>query len=205
MSGRAVRNCSNVAIMAEVGHLYLVPCMYVDPEVRTSWMPVDGWVPIFGPRHSDAEELQFPVEHYHVDWRFVPEAAFKWACRPYVPTPLGQVLSKTDRSGLNGVPVPKRRKCRRPMPIFPRVTLGESGMRWKRLEQAMTKSCSRLKPGNICPHRGIDLTPYAAADGTAVCPGHGLRWNLTTGQLIRRHGADRASPQPPDDARPTGE
>lgn len=59
--------------------------------------------------------------------------------------------------------------------------------RWARLELAQAFICNRLKPGNVCPHRGIDLTPFARPDGTAICPGHGLRWNLATGELMPRH------------------
>jgi hypothetical protein len=76
------------------------------------------------------------------------------------------------------------------MPDFPAVHHDFPGgpARWAALEAAHA-GC-RLKPGNICPHRGIDLTPFAKPDGTAVCPGHGLRWNLKTGELLPHHSCE---------------
>lgn len=84
---------------------------------------------------------------------------------------------------ISGTPKLKLRKMRREMPIWP-VIDGEDG-RWLALESAYA-NC-RLKPGNVCPHRGIDLTPFEDADGIAVCPGHGLKWNLRTGEPVPYH------------------
>lgn len=176
--------------VAVIGTYYAVPCMFVEPgRCRlASFIPSSGWLPVLGPQHEDAEHLNFPHQHYHIDWRFVPERNFarsssRWSSRS------AMVLTSTsERLKLHGSPVLKRRKCLREMPTFPE----SPGPRWAALERAQFERCSKLKPGNICPHRGIDLTPFAMADGTAICPGHGLRWNLKTGDLMARHSGGAA-------------
>lgn len=47
--------------MPEVGRRYSVPCIYA-----TDWK---CWLPIFGPIHEDKEFIQFPDQHWHIDWR----------------------------------------------------------------------------------------------------------------------------------------
>ena len=103
-------------------------------------------------------------------------------------SPHGKVISSDnpDKWGaqqLTGVPDLKRRLCRRQMPDFP------ASLRpiWAAMEAAQRKRCDRLKDGHTCPHRGIDLRPFEQADGTAICPGHGLRWDMRTGLLLARH------------------
>lgn len=175
-------------IVAEVGKFYMVPCMYT--ARRGYWIPADGWVPVIGPKHEDAEHLNFPHPHYHVDWRFIAKSQYGQAA--FASSPLGKVLTNTSADAyphvLEGEPVQKRRKCQRAMPIFPARVRPE----WASLERAQFAACPKLKAGNICPHRGIDLTPFIESDGTAVCPGHGLRWNTVTGDLMARHSAGAA-------------
>jgi len=187
-----MKNASHT--VCEVGRMYLVPCMFVPAVARADWVPHDGWVPVLGPRHNDAEHLEFPHEHYHIDWRFVPNKNYTAVITNWHGTPLNNVLSNTNanrwqEARLDGAPQLKRRLCRRSMPEFPSLAQPAakhaSRSRWQSLERA--HACSRPKPGNICPHRGIDLTPFAKPDGTAICPGHGLKWNLHTGELLSHH------------------
>ena len=52
----------------EVGRFYVVPC------VRAGWPHIDDkprWWPILGPQHEDAEFINFPYQHFHVDYRFL--------------------------------------------------------------------------------------------------------------------------------------
>lgn len=170
------------------GDRYLVRCLFVQRDCRVGWIPRDGWMPVIGPKHTDAEHLEFPFEHFHIDWRFVVERQLE---RVYG-APHSQVI--TSATGLFDVSGPvelKVRTCRRVMPTFPapprRYTA--TWRRWQHLERAQAFTCNKLKPGGICPHRGIDLTPFAQPDGTAICPGHGLRWNLATGELMPRFAA----------------
>jgi hypothetical protein len=174
-----------------VGRFYLVPHIHVEPLWRTSWTPRDGWVPTVGPKHRDVEHLQFAYEHYHIDWRFVDDYVFERASA-WHGVPHAKVITATvGRDCVDGAIVLKRRKCRRPMPDFPPLPVGNrycsrpEDSRWSDLESAHA-GC-RLKAGNICPHRGIDLTPFIKADGTAICPGHGLRWDTHTGRLLPHH------------------
>lgn len=184
------------AVLAEVGKFYMVPCVKVRPGARTSWIASTGWVPVLGMKHRDAEHLDFPHEHYHVDWRFVGDKQYAAVLRKPSGLPHGSVLTDTEGDFRNPSirqPVVMRRlKCRRDMPDFPEVRKivagmeyhGDSGAKWERLERAQAIVCNKLKPGNICPHRGIDLTPFVKPDGTVICPGHGLRWDTHTGDLL---------------------
>lgn len=171
-------------IDAKVGLYYMVPHMHVAADMRVGWVPRNGWVPVIGPRHTDVEHIGIASEHYHVDWRFVGAAEFEFARSGRVGSPLGHVLSSCIARGDLGAdsPVLKRRLCRREMPAFPRRLLDK---RFGALESA--HRCLRPKPGGICSHRGIDLRPFAQPDGTAICPGHGLRWNLASGELVSHH------------------
>lgn len=175
--------------VCEVGRFYAVPCLFVIEKHRTLWMPADGWVPTLGPKHEDAEHLNFTRDHYHVDWRFIDDRRIKWARGLFSPVPHGNVVTSSAGFDEVGATVLKRRKCQRAMPDFPAALAsrgyGISNSRFGALERA--HRCTRLKPGGICPHRGIDLKPFAKPDGTVICPGHGLRWDLATGEPLPHH------------------
>jgi hypothetical protein len=186
-------NATHVA--CEVGRYYMVPCIATTPEARAWFALPGGWVPVMGPKHEDAEHLEFPEQHYHIDWRFVHNYSFRIASGRHG-FPHSQVLTSTHgKRELKGTPVMRKARCLRVMPDFPlvaKVITARDAGRWDRLERAQFTRCSKLKPGNVCPHRGIDLTPFEQPDGTAICPGHGLRWNLRTGDLMPRHSVETA-------------
>lgn len=171
----------------EVGRWYWVPCLLVPRRFLGM-----HWLPTLGHKHRDAE-LGAPWLHIHVDWRFVPEPAYRMACRGHTGKPHGAVISNDDPAwswqsepgNLTGEPVLLLRKCRRAMPTFPNAVGGG----FARLEAAHLNGCARLKDGHTCPHRGIDLRPFAGADGIVICPGHGLRWDLNTGLALPHHTA----------------
>lgn len=163
-----------------IGKYYPVPCIFVHMAGRQGWMPASGWIPTLGAKHSDAD-LAVNADHYHIDWRFIDDRGFEMAGT--WSTQLGNLI--TSGSGYYKLDAPtelKRRMCRRAMPDFP----AQQQAKWVAFESK--HACTKLKPGNICPHRGIDLTPFIKADGTAVCPGHGLAWDTKTGALLPRHG-----------------
>lgn len=182
-----------------VGEFYKVPCMQVLPSNRIPLADPFGWVPVLGPLHEDFEILEFRLAHYHIDWRFVSEAVWRRAVQDVdqgaaVGHVLSTVLSNTHgtpwRQKVEGTPELRRIKCRRAMPDFPHnSTIPDRSYRWERLERAQAFTCSKLKPGNVCPHRGIDLTPFIKEDGTVTCPGHGLRFDARTRELIQFHGS----------------
>jgi hypothetical protein len=169
-------------IEGKVGQFYQVPCLVVA-------MPFYGEtvIPVIGPKHSDPE-LGATWDHYHIDWRFVPWRMLRAATSKIFGSPHGRVISNDSKSlGINGSisgnPVMRSRKCKRLMPEFPSYPKSSFTV----FERAQRVRCDKLKDGHTCPHRGIDLRPFERADGTAICPGHGLHWDLRTGALLRRH------------------
>lgn len=170
--------------MAIVGRYYMVPCLVSDSRTAPA-ANSRNLVPVIGPMHSDKEHLNFDLQHFHIDWRFVKNMESSMDLREWKNSPHGTVMLAQEHNGKNLPPVPRLMKCFRAMPEFPVLRT----WKWIGLELAQEHACNKLKPGNICPHRGIDLTPFAEPDGTAICPGHGLRWNLRTGELIPRHAA----------------
>lgn len=154
-----------------VGQFYRVPC------VRGKYYSVvDDW-PVIGPQHEDAEFVGFRWQHYHIDWRFVPQHRFQ-----PIGFRLGAPLMTSDLINPGGLPAPilRRRKMQRVLPDFLQARMA----RWFPKLQDAYAEC-KLKPGLICPHRGIPLTGVHQEGDVVTCPGHGLRWNVKTGELVR--------------------
>jgi len=144
-------------------------------------------VPITGPYHEDKDIIGFPQAHWHIDWRFVnardlpvrftekwAEHAGKYLFGKVLSThghPDGQQMTEVQ-SGL------RRMKCKRAYPNYPRVAAF-----WLPQLEAAYKKC-QLKASLICPHKGIPLGGLEMRDGIVECPGHGLRWCVSTGKLI---------------------
>lgn len=163
-----------------VGKYYMVPC--VEVTSGASGLTV-GWWPVTGTQHEDAEVVGFKPRHWHYDFRFLTanQHKQKWLER-------GSVLTVAQDWGGGLTPVPgiipktlhQKRRCMRAQSEFPRARAG-----WlKELEGAYADK--RVTCGK-CPHRGLPLESLPREPGTdnVVCPGHGLRWDLKTGQLVR--------------------
>jgi hypothetical protein len=182
-----------------VGKFYMVPCVRL--KLREHGHPArgrDGWIPIIGPEHHDREVIGFPAMHYHIDVRFLGTDVLRryddqrWFCEPH--RVMGHPVSTFSDgvtpsdyqlpSGHGFEKALRRLQCKRDMPDFPR----RSAWKWLPVLEEKHAAC-KLKPGNICPHRGIDLTPFIKEDGTVICPGHGLRWDTKTGDLLPFHPA----------------
>lgn len=166
----------------EIGRWYRVPCVF---GRMFDW---ERWWPVMGPKHEDAEFIGFFQQHYHVDWRFVPKRFMPrggnaLAYPLHEPSPAQLAAWPTTRINL---PLPKpqarRAKCVRKLPPFPALRVP-----WLKQLEAAHAGC-KLKPGLICPHRGIPLASLPTIDGIVTCPGHGLRWNVTTGDLVPVEG-----------------
>lgn len=177
-----------------VGKFYKVRCARIKAgSDRHPMADRDGWVPILGPEHHDREIIGFQGMHFHVDARFLSDGVMVMCVRGgrNDGDVLAQPLSTySDGMGHRGQPTKplaiefatRRRRCHREMPEFPNADYVSFG---RLLEEGY--ACTKLKPGLVCPHRGIDLRPFVKPDGTAICPGHGLKWNTHTGDLIRRY------------------
>lgn len=174
----------NAPIMAEIGKYYKVPCPHIPQSYCGS-----TWVPVLGPKHSDLE-INFTQQHFHIDWRFATERLIFGRQFPHA-----QVITCNGEVGnfameIYGEPVLKRRKCRRGMPDFPSIeTCAKQRARnfFVQFENAKIAECAKLIDGHTCPHKGIDLRPFEKPDGTAICPGHGLKFNMRTGEIMPHH------------------
>jgi hypothetical protein len=160
----------------EIGNFYSVPTVRGKVScILTDW-------PVLGPMHDDRAVIGFPYRHYHLDWRFVARDIFESLdSSPFHRTVYSLVLHVDSR--LNPqlpAPVLRRRKCRR---SWAEVGRYPSQVPWlDKLEQAYA-GC-KLTDDMICPHRGIPLNGAERTGDVITCPGHGLRWNATTGALI---------------------
>jgi hypothetical protein len=171
-----MQKVSELTSEPEIGKFYLVPCVPTD----------DGeWWPVIGPKHEDLEHIGFPVEHYHYDLRFFSGDQLK-ATMLGLPSPMMRksddyALMAVAHSGKCGKPIDKYRKCQRPMPDFP-VKFVQA---WFPKLEAAYKSV-KLSSCLKCPHRGLPLKGLSVKDALVVCPGHGLRWNVQTGEMVSR-------------------
>jgi hypothetical protein len=160
-----------------VGHFYMVPAVRVN-----EWWGFKGWLPVVGPKHSDAEIVKFPWPHFHVDWRFAPRRVFDhmsgYQGASYA---LGFPIQCPDSYGTQIIvegPIQKRMKMKREQLPFPHSTRAK----WPpELKQHF--ACAKLVNG-LCPHRGIPVEAMHRDGDVLTCPGHGLRWNAITGEAI---------------------
>lgn len=170
-----------------VGKFYMVPCIWAGRE----------WWPITGPQHEDAEIIGFKTQHRHYDLRFVSPLQMDRLCERgwwkralHWPDDAVQT-EKSDGDAHSrvcikiGTPRYRRLKCWREQP--PYQIDGVARLMWVApLEQKLASA--KVKCGK-CPHRGLPLESLPRVPGTDIvtCPGHGLRWDLKTGEL---HGKE---------------
>jgi hypothetical protein len=163
----------------QVGKYYLVPCAPVHHSV---WSRLGKWLPVIGPWHEDAD-INVPVHHFHYDCRFIPARLYERSSYPYIGKLHTWHTSHDLPAALltpKAIPLEyKRRKMLRPMPEFPTGAPFHDQLE-KQFENVKLKC-------RTCPHRGMSLDGLpVASDGTVVCNGHGLKWNLKTGELVKR-------------------
>lgn len=190
-SPQRVLRIEDLAGPAEIGRIYNVPTILVPG--RNAWSELFSGVavPIIGPLHEDAEFIGFKDQHWHVDWRFVSARVFARLPRHSIRPPLIFQASKVITETMTvGAILRARRKCRREPLHFPdRFT--DSGFLENRREIPWLRALELAFAGHsakcgVCPHRGISLAGQPIVDGARVCPGHGLRWDATTGSLAPR-------------------
>lgn len=164
-----------------VGRFYMVPCVFC---------VLDGLVPIIGPLHEDKEYIGVADRHWHYDFRFIANLP----CHDES-TNFGRACfeERTDGSknvvNVNSAVAIHRRKCFRVMPEY-KTTYVNGTIRTPvpflfDLERAYADTKMNTDT-MICPHRGIPLKGQPIRDGCVLCCGHGLQWNVKTGELVPR-------------------
>lgn len=170
-----------------VGQYYTIPTLFITESTTkySNWKHGD-WLPVMGPLHEDAEIIGFHFHHYHIDWRFVSARIWNRTRSRRNDSKSGDriILATVISPEISGVqfagdPAPRRMRCNREMPDFP----SEKAPWFPRLEAAY--ATRKLPACRTCPHRGLPLANLPPKpDGTVICPGHGLRWRLNTGDLV---------------------
>lgn len=151
----------------ELGKFYMVPCTMLAPT---------RWVPIIGPWHEDVEDVGFVAHHYHRDMRFINQSEIFYP---------GQPCQDLQRVVTTAGPVAYRRmKMKREMPDFP--THDRKGMLVEFIGRLESRFKAHKLTCKVCPHRGMSLDGLPVKDGKVICNGHGLRWNVETGELAPR-------------------
>jgi hypothetical protein len=172
----------------EVGKIYLVP------TVTAIWNnSLQAW-PVIGPQHSDKQCLDFDIQHYHLDPRFLAKRSeddeLYW--RHAMASPM------QTHAGLNpdGLPAPvwRRRTCRRGGNPFNAKLIDLALTRlsgpWKcHFDMWTGKQARHDGRGWVCPHRSVPLADHAPIDGVITCPLHLLRIDAATGMVLPPSGA----------------
>lgn len=155
----------------EVGKVYRVP------TVLATWFDRFRYWPVAGPLHDDAEILNFPRRHSHIDRRFVSDEDAGLAINyPLV----------NFEGGNPGRIVMRRRVCRRSDTSLAALQKFSSYAKWQELEAHYARA--RMK-GMRCPHRGADLSRECVHGGIVTCPLHGLSWRIDGGELVSAEDA----------------
>lgn len=159
-----------------VGRYYMVPVV----EAR-EWAGLSGLVPVFGPRHTDADHFAFPDPHYHVDIRFLTAREYRrisysnyrsWSPEMVV---AGLPLSNARSGGVaKGRPALARKRCARPQPEY--AAAREPAIQRFRDAVGIGEAIVLKDGRKLCPHRRVDISAIPAdADGLTTCPLHGMR------------------------------
>lgn len=176
----------------EVGKYYKIPCVRVG-SVVPACARKGGWIPVLLPWHEDASIIGFPEHHYHYDPRFLSKRAYREFSYGLVlsrhpgMSGFSPRIANTSQTLFDGEIVYRRLTYKRPFPPY-RLFEDRAGREMRngwpsKLETAYAHD--HLRNG-VCPHRGINLTTCPVVYGVVTCPGHGLRWNVETGKLVRR-------------------
>lgn len=177
-----------------VGRFYLVP------TVLYAWNggKVGAW-PVFLPKHTDEEHLNFRWPHYHVDPRFLPSREFgiaaNWSRNFPDASPVAvhrgfgtaqrQPLMRLDPAGQtipHPEPVWAPRRCARSTITY---QFGERPTIKALRAHYAGKPCKHTRAGWVCPHKNFPLGSIAAdAEGVITCPLHGLQIRAADGVVV---------------------
>ncbi len=168
----SVPNIEDLTEPPVVGKFYMVPCVFGTSD---KWQTKKSckWLPVIGALHSDSEYIGFSPLHLHYDHRFTPESEWMELGRGFS-DPMFIVISDPKMK-----PVRKRMKCLRVQCDYPKNAHFRHAL-------ADAYADKRVKCGT-CPHRGLPLSSLPREPGTDIvtCVGHGLKWDLKSGNLVR--------------------
>lgn len=173
-----IQRVSELEAEPEVGRFYLVPCVPLyTMNVRA------GWWPVLTPSHVDPD-LGVSAEHYHYDWRFVSERHWQSVLRESRGD-AARAYATVGAASWHGAPDERPMLCKRvPLPFPSRAPSGQPNRLVKILEP---KYCGRrLGACMACPHKGLSLKNQPVRDGKVICPGHGLQFDVATGEMVPR-------------------
>jgi ferredoxin len=164
----------------EIGKRYMVPCVRLT-KFFSAW-GIGEYVPVLLAKHEDTEIVNFPWQHYHIDWRFVGEREFKYVADNRIGNSgvYGLVVSEQHAVCHEEPPVYRRKVCKREMPDWPHHIA-----KWAEALDAEYAD-KKLTACGKCPHRGVDLSTIeprildlgkTTMKCVKVCPGHGLVWD----------------------------
>ena len=173
------------------GRFYYVPAVFYY-YLHISDKP--AWWPVLGPKHDDAEHLEFPWPHYHLDRRFMSESQMQRTGGKISPSqgdhnvaisPILQPIGDIGSYGTMPQPVLRRMKCQRAEIGFPDYP--EDNKKFKAFHASFIgKKCPRDAEGHlICPHKGARLSSLVPnAEGIITCPLHGLLIDPATETVV---------------------
>lgn len=166
---------------AVIDQFYRVPAVRVN-----NWCGFSGWLPVIGPKHSDAEVVKFPWPHWHIDWRFAPAKAWAYASAVRIPgyvygRPIQCPNNRNEIVVLEG-PADRLMKCKRPLP--PYIEAGKISWKEDWVTELRKMFCGTKITNGLCPHRGIPASAMIREGDVLTCPGHGLRFSATTGEAL---------------------
>ena len=168
---------SKTASAYVVSKFYRVPCVWIDNFIGHKSV----WVPVIGPMHDDLEHINFNPRHWHIDWRFAQEKLIpNFLVDPYARVVCKDLYGGRTHQAQTKGPEMMRRKMRREWPAYPFDKVAKAWL--PNLCEAYKNH--RMK-GMVCPHRGIPLEGCPRDGDVVTCPGHGLRWNIKTGEMVR--------------------
>jgi len=175
-----------------VGRRYKVPCIKIS-KLHRIWGKYRSiapliWIPVWPQSHNDPN-LGLHARHYHIDWRFVSDAALlravvnrcgaKKAEQMLIKDILEAMLAIVITTDvISRGPTERLRCCHRDRTVWSYYSRIPERLELEYRDVKM--KCGR------CPHWGFDLRSVKPVNGVVQCPGHGLCWKMGTGELVPR-------------------
>lgn len=189
-----IERITNLSGAPVVGQRYLVP------TTTHHWIGAVSMLPVFLPRHNDAEILGFVDQHFHVDPRFLGQRLWQRA-QDYAGgflDPDNSALATCQRYPVSRLRnhdadppqvIWRRLKCQRSEAEY---VHGDKPNIVKLGNAYAGRPCKRARSGWVCPHQHFPMGSVPVVDGVQTCPLHGLRVGADDG-VILAHGEPHPS------------